>query len=399
MLLNRFLKYVKIDTQSDESSSSTPSTEKQFNLLKLLKKELDEMGVKCELDQYGRVYGWLDGNNDYPRIGLCAHVDTASEASGANVNPEVIERYNGGDIPLGNSGLYLKPTEFKKLQECINKTLIVTDGTTLLGGDDKCGLAIIMETIKNYQQIPVEKRHPMSVLFTPDEEIGRGPEHFDAEKYAAKFGYTVDGDDPHKVSIENFNAKSCEVKITGKSIHPGDAKGVMVNASLVLNAFLSALPKGKTPAKTSGRKGFIHVCEISGGVEFASAHLILREHDKNKLERLVDDVAVAKYKANQKFPNAVIDVEIKDSYRNMIEIINEKPECKEHLESVYARLGIPLEYEPIRGGTDGATFSFEGCPSPNIGTGSYNHHGRYEFAVLQEMEILVDICTEIFKIV
>ncbi len=398
MLLNRFLKYVKIDTQSDENSSSTPSTEKQLNLLKLLQKELEEMGVKCELDEYGRVYGWLDGNESYPRIGLCAHVDTASEASGKDVNPTVIERYNGGDIQLGNSGLFLRPTEFKKLSECINKTLIVTDGTTLLGGDDKCGLAIIMETIKKYQQIPVKDRHPMSVLFTPDEEIGRGPEHFDVKKYGAKFGYTVDGDDPRKVSIENFNAKSCSVQITGKSIHPGDAKGVMINASLVLNTFLCYLPKNKIPAKTSGRQGFIHVTELSGEVEKASAHLILREHDKNKLEKLVDAVAIAKYKACQKHPGAIIDVEIKDSYRNMIEVINEQSECKNHLEKVYQKMGLPLEYDPIRGGTDGATFSFEGCPSPNLGTGSYNHHGRYEFAVLEEMELLVDICTEIFKI-
>ena len=398
MLLNRFIKYVKIDTQSDENSSSTPSTKKQYDLLKLLQQELSEMGVKNELDKYGRLYGWLEGNNDYPRIGLCAHVDTASEASGANVNPTVIEQYKGGDIELGSSGLYLRPIEFKKLEQCINKTLIVTDGTTLLGGDDKCGLAIIMETIKKYQQIPVKDRHPMSVLFTPDEEIGRGPEHFDAKKYGAKFGYTVDGDDPRKVSIENFNAKSCLVKVTGKSIHPGDAKGVMVNASLVLNTFLSYLPKNKVPAKTSGRQGFIHVTEISGEVEQASAHLILREHDKNKLDRLVDDVAVAKYKANRKYPTALIDVEVKDSYRNMIEVINQQPECKQHLEKVYQKMGLPLEYDPIRGGTDGATFSFEGCPSPNLGTGSYNHHGRYEFAVLEEMELLVDICTEIYRI-
>jgi len=398
MLLNRFIKYVKIDTQSDEKSSLTPSTEKQYNLLRLLQKELTEMGVKNELDEFGRLYGWLDGNEDYPRIGLCSHVDTASEASGANVNPTVIEQYKGGDIPLGESGLYLRPTEFKKLEECFNKTLVVTDGTTLLGADDKAGISIIMETIVKYQKLSIKERHPLSILFTPDEEIGRGAEHFDAKKWGAKFAYTIDGSTPKYASIENFNAKSAEIKITGKSIHPGSAKGLMVNASNVLCTFLSYLPKNKVPEKTEKRQGFIHITEMNGSVESAYAHLIIREHDKGKIERLVDAVAVAKYKTEKKYPKAIIDVEVKDSYRNMIEIINQYPECKNHLEKAYQKLSLPLEYEPIRGGTDGATFSFLGCPCPNLGTGSYNHHGRYEFAVLEEMEQMVNICTELLKI-
>ena len=398
MLLNRFLSYVRIDTQSDEKSSSTPSTKKQYNLLKLLQKELKEMGVKNELDQYGRLYGWLDGNNDYPRIGLCAHVDTADEASGENVNPTVIEQYKGGDIPLGNSGLYLRPTEFKKLEECFNKTLIVTDGTTLLGADDKAGVSIIMETIIKYKKIPVEQRHPLSILFTPDEEVGRGAEHFDAKKYGAKFAYTIDGNTPLKANIENFNAKSADVFITGKAIHPGYAKGVMINAARVLNTFLSYLPKNKVPEKTDKRQGYINIGEMNGTCEKAYAHLTIRDHDKNRIERLVDDIAIAKFKTQKKYPGAVIDVEVKDSYKNMIEIIEKDPECKEHLEKVYQKMGLPLEYDPIRGGTDGANFSFEGCPCPNLGTGSYNHHGRYEFAVLQEMELLVDICLELLKI-
>lgn len=398
MLLNRFIKYVKIDTQSDEKSSLTPSTEKQYNLLRLLQKELTEMGVKNELDEFGRLYGWLDGNEDYPRIGLCSHVDTASEASGANVNPTVIEQYKGGDIPLGESGLYLRPTEFKKLEECFNKTLVVTDGTTLLGADDKAGISIIMETIVKYQKLPIKERYPLSILFTPDEEIGRGAEHFDAKKWGAKFAYTIDGSTPKYASIENFNAKSAEIKISGKSIHPGSAKGLMVNASNVLSTFLSYLPKNKVPEKTEKRQGFIHVTEMNGSVESAYAHLIIREHDKDKIERLVDAVAVAKYKTEKKYPKAIIDVEVKDSYRNMIEIINQYPECKNHLEKTYQKLSLSLEYEPIRGGTDGATFSFLGCPCPNLGTGSYNHHGRYEFAVLEEMEQMVNICTELLKI-
>lgn len=398
MLLSRFIKYVKIDTQSDEKSTSTPSTKKQYDLLKLLQKELTEMGVKNELDQYGRLYGWLEGNKDYPCIGLCAHVDTADEASGTNVNPTVIEQYKGGDIPLGESGLYLRPTEFKKLEECINKTLIVTDGTTLLGADDKAGVSIVMETIAKYQKLPINERHPLSVLFTPDEEVGRGAEHFDAKKWGAKFAYTIDGNTPKKANIENFNAKSAEVHVTGKAIHPGYAKDVMINAARVLNTFLSYLPKNKVPEKTDKRQGYINITEMSGACEKAFAHLTIRDHSKTKIESLVDLIAVAKYKAEKKHPGAVVDVTVKDSYSNMFEIIEKYPECKEHLEKVYAKLGLPLEYEPIRGGTDGATFSFEGCPCPNLGTGSYNHHGRYEFAVLEEMETMVNVCTELLKI-
>lgn len=398
MLLNRFLKYVKIDTQSDEKSSSTPSTEKQYDLLRLLQKELTDLGVKNELDQYGRLYGWLDGNNEYPRIGLCAHVDTADEASGTNVNPTVIEKYKGGDIKLGETDLYLRPTEFKKLEECFNKTLIVTDGTTLLGADDKAGVSIIMETIEKYRKLPVDKRYPLSVLFTPDEEVGRGAEHFDAQKYGAKFAYTIDGNTPKLANIENFNAKSCDVNITGKAIHPGYAKGVMVNAARVLADFLSYLPKKKVPEKTEKRQGYINIGEMQGSCEHAYAHLTIRDHDQAKIERLVDQIAIAKYKTAKRHPNAVIDVEVKDSYRNMIEIIEKYPECKQHLEKAYEKLGLPLEYDPIRGGTDGANFSFEGVPCPNLGTGSYNHHGRYEFAVLEEMELMVQICTELLTI-
>lgn len=398
MLLTRFIKYVKIDTQSDEKSSSTPSTEKQYDLLRLLQKELTDLGVKNELDQYGRLYGWLDGNNEYPRIGLCAHVDTADEASGTNVNPTVIEKYKGGDIKLGETDLYLRPIEFKKLEECFNKTLIVTDGTTLLGADDKAGVSIIMETIEKYRKLPVDKRYPLSVLFTPDEEVGRGAEHFDAQKYGAKFAYTIDGNTPKLANIENFNAKSCDVNITGKAIHPGYAKGVMVNAARVLADFLSYLPKKKVPEKTEKRQGYINIGEMQGSCEHAYAHLTIRDHDQAKIERLVDQIAIAKYKTAKRHPNAVIDVEVKDSYRNMIEIIEKYPECKQHLEKAYEKLGLPLEYDPIRGGTDGANFSFEGVPCPNLGTGSYNHHGRYEFAVLEEMELMVQICTELLTI-
>lgn len=398
MLLERFLNYVSIDTQSDENSNETPSTKKQYDLLHLLQKELNELDVKNELDEFGRLYAWLEGNPDFERIGLCAHVDTAGECSGKNVKPQVIKNYDGKEIKLGNSGLVLSPKEFKKLETLTGKTLITTDGTTLLGGDDKCGVAIIMEVIEKYQQIPVNSRHPIAILFTPDEEIGRGPEHFDPQKFGAKYGYTIDGDDYHFIQIENFNAKKAHIVVEGKSIHPGDAKGTMINAADVIAEFTQLLPKKMVPSKTSGHQGFNHLTDIKGEVEKAEASYILRNHDANKLLKQVKDFEKAQKKLLKKYPGVKIELTIADQYRNMIEIINENPEVKEHIENIYDRLNIKYEFDPIRGGTDGATFSFAGCPCPNLGTGSYNHHGKYEFAVLEEMEKLVEIVTEIYKI-
>ena len=398
MLLDKFLRYVKIDTQSDDESTLTPSTTKQYDLLNLLKKELDELGVQNELDQYGRLYAKVPGNPSYSNIGLCSHVDTALECSGKDVNPQIITNYDLKDIPLGNSGLVLSKKEFAKLNELKGKTLITTDGTTLLGADDKAGLAIIMEILERYLSLDINKRRGLSILFTPDEEIGRGPEHFDPEKYGCEFAYTIDGADPKYIEIENFNAKAINISITGKSIHPGSAKGVMINASLVLAEFMNSLPKDMIPAKTEKREGFNHVVSISGDVEHASAHYILRNHDAKILERQVNDFLSIKDRLLKEYPGVQIELEISDQYRNMYEIIETKPECKKHIEAVYKRLGYDFEYDPIRGGTDGATFSFKGVPCPNLGTGSYNHHGRYEFAVLEEMEKMVEIGLEIFKL-
>ena len=398
MLLDRFLRYVKIDTQSDEDSSSTPSTSKQYDLLNLLKEELLQLGVKSEIDKYGRLYAKVEGNKNYSNIGLCAHVDTALECSGKDVKPQVIKDYDLSDIPLGKSGLMLSPKEFKKLNELKGKTLITTDGTTLLGADDKAGVAIIMDILENYLMIDVDKRRGLSILFTPDEEIGRGPEHFDPKKYGCEFAYTIDGSEPEAIEIENFNAKAIQIEIKGKSIHPGDAKGVMVNASLVLAEFMAMLPQDMIPAKTEKREGFNHVVAIEGNVEKASAHYILRNHDADLLVKQVSDFETIKKQLLKKYPSSEISLQITDQYRNMIEVINKNPACKNHIETVFKKLGFKYEYKPIRGGTDGATFSFKGVPCPNLGTGSYNHHGRYEFAVLEEMEKMVQIGLEIFKL-
>jgi len=398
MLLDRFIRYIKIDTQSDEDSLSTPSTLKQYDLLNLLKQELEDLGVKATLDQYGRLYAKVEGNPAYSNIGLCSHVDTALECSGKNVKPQIIKNYDLSDIKLGESGLVLSPKEFAKLNELKGKTIITTDGTTLLGGDDKAGVAIIMTILENYLKIDKTKRRGFSILFTPDEEIGRGPEHFDSKQYGCEFAYTIDGDDPKYIEIENFNAKAIEIEIKGKSIHPGSAKGVMINASLVLADFMNALPKDMIPANTEKREGFNHVVSIEGNVEVAKAHYILRNHDSGILDKQVNDFKNIKNELAKKYPGCEISLQITDQYKNMKEIIDKNPEVKNHIEKVYQKLGYKFEYNPIRGGTDGATFSFKGVPCPNLGTGSYNHHGRYEFAVLDEMEKMVEIGLEIFKL-
>lgn len=397
MLLDDFLRYVKIDTQSDESSKTTPSTMKQYDLLNLLKKELTELGVPCEIDKYGRLYGYIKGNDSLDCVGLCAHVDTALECSGKDVKPQIVKNYDGKDITLGSSGLSLSSKDFPKLKECLGMTIITTDGTTLLGADDKAGVAIIMSVARNILSMKENERRPLAILFTPDEEIGRGPEHFDVKKYKAKFAYTIDGADPKYISIENFNAKSAHIEIKGKSIHPGEGKDKLINASLLLSEFMSLLPKDMIPYKSSGREGFNHVVSISGDVEFAEAHYILRNHNSLILEKQVQDFLLIRDKLQKEYPDSEIKVTIKDQYRNMYEVIQKQPECKILIENIFNKLELPFEYEATRGGTDGATFSFLGCPCPNLGTGSYNHHGRYEFAVLEEMELMVKIVTEIFK--
>ena len=397
MLLNRFVNYVKIDTQSDDFSSSTPSTEKQFDLLNLLKKELDKLGVENELTKTGRLYGFIPGDNSLDAIGVCAHVDTAPDFSGKDVNPQIIEKYDGKTIKLGNSGRVLDPKEYAVLSELVGNTLITTDGTTLLGADDKAGVAIIMEIVEAVLKLKENERRPMYILFTPDEEVGRGAEELDITKFKAKFAYTFDGSEPDVINIETFNAKGAELKVTGKTIHPGDAKGIMINASNILSEFINKLPKDMVPEKTEGHEGFNHLTDMSGNCENAVAHFILRNHDKEKLalqEATFKDIAE---ELSNKYPKAKIELKIRDQYSNMLEVISKEPECKNYIKKVFAKLSMNCRYEAVRGGTDGATFSFKGCPTPNLGTGSYNHHGPYEFACVEQMEQLVKLGIEIFK--
>lgn len=398
MLLERFLKYVKIDTQSDENSSLTPSTKKQFDLLNVLVDELNQLGVKNELTDTGRLYAFVPGSEKLESIGLCAHVDTAPDFSGKGVNPKVIKAYDGKEIRLGSTDRVLSPNEYPRLNKLIGKTLITTDGTTLLGADDKAGVAIIMEIIEEALELNVYDRRPMYILFTPDEEVGRGAEIFDRSKFKAEFAYTFDGSEPDIINIETFNAKSAQINIVGKAIHPGDAKGIMINAALVLSEFINMLPRNMIPSKTEGHQGFNHLTGIEGNVDKASMNYILRNHSLEKLEKQENTFKKITLKLQKKYPAAKIELKISDSYKNMLGVIANKPECKKHIESVYRNLAIPFQYAPVRGGTDGTTFSYMGCPTPNLGTGSYNHHGPYEFAVLEEMEQLVKIGVEIFRI-
>lgn len=397
MLLDRFLSYVKIDTQSDEASELTPSTLKQFDLLNLLKKELDELHVQNELTKTGRLYAFIPGDEKLDPIGVCAHVDTAPDFTGTNVNPQIIEKYDGKTIFLGKSGRFLDPKEYPVLEKFAGKTIISTDGTTLLGADDKAGVSIIMEVADAISKLDKNEHRPMYILFTPDEEIGRGAEELDRDKFKAKFAYTFDGSYPFVVNIETFNAKGAVVKVFGKTIHTGYAKGIMVNAAAILTEFISKLPKDMVPEKTEGHEGFNHLGEMSGNCEEAVAHFILRNHDRDKLEKQASQFNDIAASLKEKYPNSKIEVEIKDQYSNMLEIISKEPECKNFIESVFKKLGRKYQYEAVRGGTDGATFSFKGCPTPNLGTGSYNHHGPYEFAVLEEMQELVELGIAIFK--
>ena len=394
--IQRFLDYVRIDTQSDEDSPTTPSTMKQYDLLRRLQKDLAELGIDSELDEFGRVYAKMPGEEGLDPIGLNAHVDTARECSGANVNPKVIENYDGGVIELGH-GYSMSPADFASLGEHIGDTLITTSGDTLLGADDKAGLAEIMAVLDYFHQHPEVKHHPICILFTPDEEIGRGPEHFDPKKFGAKFAYTLDGADVRYLACETFNAAHAKVTLHGVSIHPGEAKDKMINASDLAFAFDRALPEKKRPQFTSGYEGFNHLVGMTSGVDEANMHYIIRNHDRNLLEEQKKEFLRAKEEVLRLYPNVKIELEIGDDYRNMKEVIDTCPECVERVNAAYERLGVPYSWVPIRGGTDGAGFSFAGVPTPNLPTGSYNHHGRFEYLSVNQFRLIVNIVIEILK--
>ena len=394
--LERFLRYVKIDTQSDDTSMSVPSQAKELDLSRLLQKELKDMGIDSYINEFGILYGKLEGEKGLDPIGLNSHVDTALECSGKDVKPQIIHHYDGGVIHL-NDVYSMSPEEFPTLKDHIGDDLVVTSGDTLLGADDKAGVAIIMAVLHYYVSHPEVKHHPICFCFTPDEEIGRGPDHFDAKEFGAKYAYTIDGGYYREIAVETFNAAHADISIQGVSIHPGEAKGKMVNASNVAFEFDALLPQRDRPQFTEEREGFVHLVQVEGNVDNASMHYIIRHHDKKALNALKETFLAAQKTLQARYPKAKIEVKLGDDYRNMKEILDEQPEAILKAEKAFASLGFTPIYPPIRGGTDGATFSFKGCPTPNLGTGSYNHHGRFEYLSVDEFNKMIAIVTEILK--
>lgn len=399
-VLERFLNYVKIDTQSDQNSPTAPSTSKQFDLLKLLLKELHDLGVQAELDSFGVIYASIPSNvtHKVPTIGFLAHVDTASEVTGANVQPRVIKSYSGDPIQLDIKGDYiLSPSEFPKLKKCVGKDLVVTNGQTLLGADDKAGVAEIMTLVETLVKNPSIPHGAVKIAFTPDEEIGRGTVNFNVKKMGADFAYTLDGDEVGIIEFENFNAAMAVVELKGTAIHPGYSKGKMINAIHLAMEFHRLLPVALDPALTSGYEGFNHIKDIEGNVDTVKMEYILRNHDQVLLEEQKASLRYAAEVLNNLYHKEVASVTIRDQYRNMRSLIEPQFYIVELAMEATKKIGLTGGYKAIRGGTDGANLTYMGLPCPNLGTGGYNYHGRYEYAVVQEMEQAVAIALEILK--
>lgn len=386
-LLERFLRYVKIDTESVPDVEQYPSSEKQKNLLKLLADELTEMGISARMDEkYGYVYATIPKNTESNyKLGFIAHVDTSFAVSGKDVKPIVTQNYNGGDILLAE-GRKLSPKDFAELSDHVGKTIISSDGTTLLGADDKAGVAVIMQMAKTLSQNPNIPHGEIKIAFTPDEEVGRGTDFFDVKGFGADGAYTVDGGALGELEYENFNAASAKVNVVGKSVHPGSAKGVMLNASLVLMELQSMLPTFQRPEFTEKYEGFFFLESIHGECDSACANYIIRDHDKAKFlqkKQLFADVVEF---LNKKYGEGTVSAEIKDSYYNMKELILPHKHLVENACLAMQNAGVTPKVCPIRGGTDGARLSYEGLPCPNLFTGGYNFHGRYEYIPLEDMQ-------------
>ena len=388
-ILDRFLRYVAVDTQSDPESDSQPSAAKELNLLKMLKDELVAMGVEATLDEYGYVMGTIPSNcgKDVPAVGFIAHADTAPDAPGDGIKPQIIENYDGGDIPLkGVPGLSLKPSEFPELEMYKGQTLITTDGTTLLGADDKAGIAEIMNAVQYIVENPDFKHGEIKIGFTPDEEIGRGVVKFDVQKFGAKYAYTLDGGQVGELEYENFNAAGATIRIQGRNVHPGTAKGKMKNAILIGMELNALLPVEQRPEYTSGYEGFFHLISFKGEVETATFSYIIRDHDmglyeqkKAYMQKCVDFI-------NEKYGEGTAVLDMKHQYYNMRKEVEPHYHIVEKAMKAMEMEGIVPKIQPIRGGTDGANLSFMGLPCPNIFAGGHNFHGKMEYVPLESME-------------
>ncbi len=402
-IINRFIKYVTIDTESDPNNPAFPSTEKQWNLARLLEKELNEIGMKnVELDDNCYLMATLPSNIDYevPTIGFVAHIDTSPDFTGANVKPQIHENYDGKDILLNKEeNIVLSPSYFEDLLQYKGQTIITTDGTTLLGADDKAGVTEIVSAMEYLVQHPEIKHGKIRICFTPDEEVGKGAHLFDVEKFGAQWAYTMDGSQIGELEYENFNAAGAEVTINGKIVHPGYAKGKMVNSMTIASKFINALPANEVPESTSGYEGFFHLHTMEGKVEQTTLKYIIRDHDLNLFEERKKLIIATANKVNTEIGKEAIQVEIKDQYFNMREKVEPVMYIVDIAEEVMKDMGITPLIKPIRGGTDGSQLSYKGLPCPNIFAGGHNFHGRYEYvpveSILKASEVIVGITQKV----
>ncbi|WP_298396975.1 peptidase T [Flavobacterium sp.] len=405
-IIDRFISYVIIDTESDANSTTTPSTKKQLDLANLLVTELNNIGLSdVSIDENGYVMGTLPSNVDHevPTIGFVSHYDTSPDFTGKDVKPQIIENYDGGDIVLNKEqNIILSPSYFKDLLLYKGQTLITTNGLTLLGADDKAGLTEIVSAMEYLMQHPEIKHGKIRVGFTPDEEIGRGADIFDVEKFGAQWAYTMDGSQIGELEYENFNAAGAKITFKGKSVHPGYAKGKMINSMLIANDFINALPKNEIPQETVDYEGFYHVVGLSGSIEESVVELIIRDHDAQLFQERKDKVSEIVASINQKFAKQfgedICHAEIKDQYYNMREKVEPMMFIVDLAEKAMRELGIEPLIKPIRGGTDGSRLSYMGLPCPNIFAGGHNFHGKYEYVPVESMQKAVDVIVKIAEL-
>ena len=401
-IIDRFLRYIAVDTASDPESASQPSTNKQFVLLDMLKKELEAMGVEATLDQYGYVMASIPSNvegKEIPALGFIAHVDTAPDAPGAGIKPQIIENYDGSDITVNaEKGIYLRVKDFPELPDYKGNTIITTDGTTLLGADDKAGVAEIMAAVEYIVTHPEFKHGDIKIGFTPDEEIGRGVDYFDVEKFGAKYAYTLDGGQIGELEYENFNAAGAKIHIQGCNIHPGYAKDKMLNAIIIAAELNALLPAEQRPEHTEGYEGFFHITSFQGTVEEANTQYIIRDHDFDKFEEKKKVMTEAVAQINAKYGEGVATLDMKDQYYNMRKEVEPHYHIIETAIKAMEEAGVKPNVKPIRGGTDGARLSFMGLPCPNIFSGGHNFHGKLEYVPVESMEKASQVMLNIIRL-